>query len=111
MSKGVIRINTSFCNNSYYFSAQDDLIQNAGGHEHDSTCKKLTCTVTFKSDSITRLYDSGAGFYIKKWNYSIVHSACGQASSTGAKIFTDDWTFSTTGNIVSTTHTYWSCGN
>ena len=112
VSQGVIRITIVFFkirSNSYYTSAQDELIQNAGGHIHHSTCKKKTCTITIKGDP------SGAWIghsdYVE-WRYIVSHSSCGAGSYSGSINYSTGSTAPAYDGVtlMQITHTYWNCG-
>lgn len=102
-------VGTGADNNSYYASAQNELIQNAGGHIHDSTCKKKTCTITIKGDP------SGAWIghsdYVE-WRYIVSHSSCGAGSYSGSKNYTSGSTAPAYNGatLMQISHTYWNCG-
>lgn len=109
-SLGVIRINTLFRNNSYYASGQDKLIQNAGGHIHNSSCKKLTCTmyITGKPGN----YWISHSDYME-WRYLVCHQNCGRAASEHSANYSKPGAGEcpcTTYTIPAGSHTYWSCG-
>lgn len=95
--------------NSYYASAQNELIQNAGGHIHDSTCKKKTCTITIKGDP------SGAWIghsdYVE-WRYIVSHSSCGAGSYSGSRNYSSGSTAPAYdgATLMQISHTYWNCG-
>ena len=112
ISPGVIRINMLFAYrgiNSYYTSGQDKLIQNAGGHIHNSSCKKLTCT----------MYITGkpGNFWIShsdymEWRYLVCHQNCGRSASEHSANYSKPAGECpcTTYTIPAGSHTYWSCG-
>lgn len=106
---GVIRINITFCNNSYYalgFSKgyADGVIdgQNKTGnityeqHYHSSSCY-ITCTITHTFDYIGT-YDG----VIHAWE-NISHSKCGKADET--KI-----SYSLSCDTYTESHKYTTCG-
>lgn len=104
-------VGTGSDNNSYYASGQDKLIQNAGGHIHNSSCKKLTCTmyITGKPGN----YWISHSDYME-WRYLVCHQNCGRAASEHSAHYGNpgagECPCTAQYTIPAGSHTYWSCG-
>ena len=90
---------------------EDKLIQNAGGHIHNSSCKKLTCTmyITGKPGN----YWISHSDYME-WRYLVCHQNCGRAASEHSAHYGNpgagECPCTAQYTIPAGSHTYWSCG-